>query len=484
MYKFDDSVAVSWAGNFSRIGLQSMKHLDVRHAVCTSGLALVLALGMGLRAAPGGARAAASARGVPGAVPAAAAVPGATLAAVPAAAASAAGPAVEHAVPFYADTFEKRPLPAAMTALGRALFGDPSLSASGRLACATCHDPARAYGPANDMAVQRGGGDRRQPGLRTVMSLMYTQNIPPFTEHYFDDEGDDSIDQGPAGGRTWDGRSASAHDQARTPLFSPFEMANADVAAVVDKVRRAPYAARFKDTFGEHVLDDDALAFKGVLMALETFQQDPAAFYPYSSKYDAYLRHQVALDAAEARGLAAFNDPSRGNCARCHPSAVREGAFPQFTDFGYAAVGVPRNPAIPANADPRYHDLGLCGPLREDLRDRDEYCGLFRTPSLRNAALRPVYFHNGVFRSLEDVVRFYAQRDTQPQNWYPRDAHGNSRKFDDVPERYRGNIDRQAPFDRQAGDPPSFSDDDVRDIVAFLNTLTDGYSAGAATAQR
>lgn len=189
-------------------------------------------------------------------------------------------------------------------------------------------------------------------------------------------------------------------------------------------------------------------------------------------------------DQLRHRGLAAFNDARRGNCARCHPGAVRDGAFPQFTDFGYAAVGAPRNLSIPANADPRYHDLGLCGPLREDLRGRDEYCGLFRTPSLRNVAARPVYFHNGVFRSLEDVLRFYAQRDTQPQKWYPHDVHGRLQKFDDLPERYQANIDRQPPFDRQPGDPPSFSDDDVRDIVAFLNAFTDGYTPGAATTQR
>ena len=92
--------------------------------------------------------------------------------------------------------------------------------------------------------------------------------------------------------------------------------------------------------------------------------------------------------------------------------------------------------------------------------------------------------HNGVFRSLEDVLRFYAQRDTQPQKWYPHDTHGRPQKFDDLPERYQANIDRQPPFDRQPGDPPSFSDDDVRDIVAFLNAFTDGYTPGAATTQR
>jgi cytochrome c peroxidase len=386
--------------------------------------------------------------------------------------------AAETSAPFYANSFEKTPSPAAMAQVGRLLFFDKSLSASGKLACASCHDAAQAFAPANDLAVQRGGGDGRRSGVRAVLSLMYSQNIPPFTEHYVEDEGDDSIDQGPAGGRTWDGRSQSAHDQARLPLFSPFEMANDGPATVVETVRRGPYADRFRDAFGERVFEDEAAAFKGVLMALETFQQTPEEFYPYSSKYDAWLRHQASLSAAETRGLAVFNDPTKGNCARCHPSAMRQGALPQFTDYGYAGVGVPRNSSIPANADAHYYDLGLCGPLRTDLRDRQEYCGLFRTPSLRNIARRRVYFHNGVVHRLEDAVRFYAQRDTQPQKWYPRAADGSTRKFDDLPQAYWGNLDRAPPFDRHLGDPPAFSERDVTDLVAFLNTLTDGYDPG------
>jgi cytochrome c peroxidase len=386
------------------------------------------------------------------------------------------GVASTDSTPFYANSFEKTPSAAAMAAVGRALFFDASLSGSGKMACATCHDPRHAFGPPNELPVQLGGKDGRQDGVRAVPSLMYTQNIPPFTEHYFDDEGDDSIDQGPAGGRTWDGRSQSAHDQARLPLFSPFEMANGSVEDVIAKVRRAGYAAQFRETFGEKVFDDKARAFKAVLMSLETFQQSPKEFYPYSSKYDAWLRRRTSLSEAELRGLAAFNDAARGNCARCHPSGMRQGAFPQFTDFGYIAVGGPRNTAIPANADNRYFDLGLCGPLRTDLADKKEYCGMFRTPSLRNVATRRVFFHNGVFHRLADVVRFYAERDTQPQKWYSRGADGAVVKFDDLPPQYRGNVDTEAPFDRRPGDPPALSEADIRDIVAFLNTLTDGFN--------
>jgi cytochrome c peroxidase len=377
--------------------------------------------------------------------------------------------------PFYANTFEKAPSAAAMTEIGRALFFDKSLSASGKMACASCHDPARAFGPPNGSPVQRGGSDGRRLGVRAVPSLMYAQNTPPFTEHYFDDEGDDGVDQGPAGGRTWDGRVQSAHDQARLPLFSPFEMANASADAVVARVQRARYAAQFRDTFGDNVFNDKALAFKAVLMALETYQQSPAEFYPYSSKYDAWLRHEASLSSEEMRGLAAFNDPAKGNCARCHPSATRNGAFPQFTDFGYAAIGAPRNLALPANSDGRYYDLGLCGPLRTDLAERREYCGLFRTPTLRNVATRRVFFHNGVFHRLEDVVRFYAERDTQPQKWYPRGTDGVTRKFDDLPIQFQGNVEPLAPLDRHIGDQPAMNEGDIDDIVVFLNTLTDGY---------
>jgi cytochrome c peroxidase len=394
--------------------------------------------------------------------------------AAPAAPAAPAAADERPPVPFYANHFDKLPSVTALAALGRALFFDPALSASGRTACATCHSPSHAFGPPNGRAVQRGGADGRRPGVRAVPSLRYLQSVPPFTEHAVDDEGNDGIDQGPAGGLTWDGRAQSAHDQARIPLLSPFEMANTDSGSVVKKLAHSPEAARFRDTFGDGVFEDQALAFQALLLALETYQQDAGEFYPYSSKYDAFLRQQAVLTPDEARGLEVFSDPAKGNCDRCHPSAMRHGAFPAFSDFGYAGLGAPRNPAIAANAG-RWFDLGLCGPLRTDLTDHPEYCGLFRTPTLRNVAMRRVFLHNGVFHRLRDVVRFYAERDSRPGSWYPRGSDGATRKFDDVPEAFRGNLDQSPPFGRRPGDPPALTDDDVEAIVAFLGTLTDGY---------
>lgn len=382
----------------------------------------------------------------------------------------AAGPAS-----FYGTQFERKPDAAALTVLGRALFFDRALSASGRMACATCHDPARAWGPPNALAVQLGGHDGRTPGLRAVPSLTYRHDTPPFTEHYQETDGNDAEDQGPAGGRGWDGRADSAHQQAALPLLSPFEMANADRAAAVARLRNSPTAPQFLSVFGPHTFDDEAKAWNGLLWALEVFQQSPADFYPYSSKYDAFLRGQASLSTAERRGLALFNDVKKGNCAACHPSAVRHGAFPRFTDDGLIALGVPRNKAIPANANPRWFDLGLCGPLRDDLAARTDLCGRFKTPPLRNVAVRQTFFHNGSFRSLEDAVRFYAQRDTRPERFYGRDTKGRPVPYDDLPAALRANVNQDPPFGRRTSEPSALTEAEIRDVVAFLRTLTDGY---------
>jgi cytochrome c peroxidase len=378
---------------------------------------------------------------------------------------------------FYGTPFEKQPDVATLTSLGRRLFFEHALSASGQLACATCHSPDHAFGPPNRLPVQFGGVDGRLPGLRAVPSLMYQQDAPPFSEHFNDTDGDDSVDQGPTGGRDWDGRASSAHEQASGPLLSPFEMANPDRESMIERLMHSPSAAAFRDAFGTHVFEDRGHAWNGVLLALEVFQQSPTDFYPYSSKYDAVLRGQARLTRGEAHGLALFNDANKANCLQCHPSAMKRGAFPQFTDRGFIAIGVPRNARIPANRDAHYHDLGLCGPLRDDLADHPEYCGLFKTPSLRNVATRSSFFHNGQMHSLEDVVRFYSERDVQPSRFYPKDKNGRVMKFDDLPEQYRKNLNGETPFDRTAGDKPVLTEAEIKDLVAFLKTLTDGYVA-------
>ncbi|WP_246675269.1 cytochrome c peroxidase [Mesorhizobium sp. B2-3-4] len=364
-----------------------------------------------------------------------------------------------------------------LTALGQKMFFDPALSASGKQACSSCHDPHHAFGPASASPVEMGGPDLDRPGVRAVPSLRYLQAAPAFTEHFYDseDEGDESVDNGPTGGLTWDGRADHGKDQAKIPLLSPFEMANKDAAAVAAGLRKAAYADDFKAAFGDDVFDrpDDALA--AAAEALGTFEQSPADFYPYSSRYDAFLAGKATLSAQELHGRELFEDETKGNCASCHLSEpANDGEPPQFTDFGLIAIAVPRNPAIPANADPAYADLGLCGPLRTDFKGRTEYCGLFKTPTLRNVALRRSFFHNGEFHTLRDAVAFYASRDTDPGRWYPRNADGTVQKYDDLPKAYWPNLNQDPPFDgRKPGDKPALDDAEIDDIVAFLQTLTD-----------
>lgn len=367
---------------------------------------------------------------------------------------------------------------AALSALGYVIFRDPSLSGSGKVACSSCHDPAHAFGPANALPVQMGGGDLRQPGLRAVPSLTYLQAAPSFTEHFFEseDDADESIDNGPTGGLTWDGRVDHGADQAMIPLFSAFEMGNKDEAEVIRRLQAASYAGELAALAGPAAQADPHLLLRTALKALEVYEQDYKTFYPYSSKYDAYLAGKAILTDQEAHGLQLFNDADKGNCASCHVSARgNDGTPPQFTDYGLIALGVPRNADIPANKDPAYRDLGLCGPLRADFRDRPDYCGLFRTPTLRNVALRKSFFHNGVFHSLRQAVEFYVGRETEPGKWYPRKPDGSIDKYDDLPQSARANLNMDPPFDRRAGDKPALSASEIDDIVAFLGTLTDGY---------
>jgi cytochrome c peroxidase len=158
------------------------------------------------------------------------------------------------------------------------------------------------------------------------------------------------------------------------------------------------------------------------------------------------------------------------------------GSIALFTDFTYSAIGVPRNPDIPANRRKSYHDMGICSREDHPLPGSAQYCGMFKTPTLRNVATRKVFFHNGRFKTLHDVIRFYNTRDTQPELWYPV-VHGVPRKFDDLPAAYQSNIDTQMPLDGRArGSTPPMTEQEMEDLEAFLGTLTDDYRPLTAAA--
>jgi cytochrome c peroxidase len=363
-------------------------------------------------------------------------------------------------------------------ALGEQIFGDKSLSASGQMSCATCHDPKANYGPPNNLAVQLGGPSLATPGFRAVPSLEYKERTPGYHQ-------DPDLDGGvPSGGFMWDGRVNTLQAQPALPLLSPFEMDNASAADVAAKVQNAAYATDFAKLFGAGIFSDPETALEKVGYALSAYiLEDSADFYPFNSKYDYYLAGKVSLSAQEMRGLADFENSAVG-CSGCHLDKIGAdglaGSSPVFTDYQFEAVGVPRNPNIPANSDPAYFDLGICGPLRTDQSLQAQYCGLFKTPTLRNVAKRPVFFHNGFFTSLSDALHFYVERDTNPALWYPSNPDGSVDKFNDLPPQYLGNVDViDPPFDRSLGQAPALADADIEDLIAFLQTLNDGYQLPA-----
>jgi cytochrome c peroxidase len=281
----------------------------------------------------------------------------------------------------------------------------------------------------------------------------------------------------PQGGLFWDGRVDTLQDQALYPLLDPREMDGASIERVADKLRHAPYADRFIGLFGVGVFGNLRLLIAEAMFAVGRYQIEDQSFHPYTSKYDYWLEGKARLTESELRGLQLFNDPDKANCDGCHLSSpTRDGLPPLFTDYQFEALGAPRNAALTDNSDPGYFDLGACGPKRTDIAEQTQYCGMFQTPSLRNTATRRVFFHNGVFTSLQQMMDFYNFRDTNPEKVYPRAADGTVQKYDDLPAKYHGNIDViDPPFDRHLGETPAMTAQDESDIIAFLKTLTDGY---------
>lgn len=402
----------------------------------------------------------------------------------------------------------------AAATLGQKIFADTALSASGQQSCASCHvasaafaEDASASGVDHGSPVALGGPGMDLTGFRNTPSLMYTSLTPAF---FFDSDG------GPNGGFFRDGRADTLADQATMPFTSSFEMANADAAEVVARLKTRPYFAEFVALYGDAVLSDPDTALARMGSALAAFESEAPSFNPFSSKFDAFRSGQAQLTAQELRGLGLFNNATKGNCSACHPSTSADGATPpMFTDFSYDNLGIPRNPLIPGNAASapsytpanstdgvqRYYDLGVCGPFREQTASLSASCGQFKVPTLRNIAVTAPYFHNGRFATLKDAIGFYVRRDTNPEEWYPTAADGSVTKFDDLPAAYggqfvvkagvvgsdagyAGNVNTaEIPYNRSIGDTPALSPDEIDDVITFLCALTDGYDPANPSAQ-
>jgi cytochrome c peroxidase len=348
--------------------------------------------------------------------------------------------------------------------LGRLLFFDASLSEPAGQSCASCHDPASAFIDPDTARPTSNGVHGDRFASRNTPSAMYMAFSPAF--HF------DKAEGHYVGGQFWDGRAATLEEQAKAPFLDPVEMANPDKRAVVGKVRRAAYAGQFDEIFGKGALGAVEPAFDRITAAIAAYERT-AEFQPFTTRHDAWLQGRAKLSPQELRGLALFNDEKKGNCASCHPSQRRaDGGLPLFTDFTYDNLGVPKNPDNPFYGQDRawnpqgakFVDRGLGGVVKKRSED-----GKFKVPTLRNIARTAPYMHNGYFRTLRGVVAFYNDRDLRPAcKGEATEAEAQKRACWPRAE-VRRNVNRN-----EMG-RLGLSEQEVDDIVAFLQTLSDGY---------
>jgi len=366
-----------------------------------------------------------------------------------------------------------------MEQLGKDLFFDANLSTPAGVACAACHAPNTAFvGPVSDLnahgAVYPGAVHTRF-GNRKPPSAAYASFSPDF--HY------DPVEETYVGGMFWDGRALNTVEQAKGPFLNPLEMNNPNMRSVILKVLRSSYADLFREVYGTWstagvVAPPDAVperpgvgsaafiadAYQFIAEAIAAYEASPEV-NRFSSKYDAYLAGNATLTAQELWGLQLYE--GKAGCDACHPSEPGpDNEPPLFTDFTYDNLGVPKNPENPFYSIPRgfnpagddWVDPGLGGFLG----DEDEL-GKMKVPTLRNVGMRPyngfvqAYSHNGYFKSLEEIVHFYNTRDVE--SWPAPEVAENV------------NHDELGDLGLSAAEEAA--------VVAFLNTLTDGWTNGA-----
>ncbi len=236
--------------------------------------------------------------------------------------------------------------------LGRRLFFDTTLSADGSLACADCHQPARAFTDGRRVAVGIGGrrGNRNTP---TIINRTYGRAF------------------------FWDGRIRSLEEQVLQPIQQPTEM-GADLRAVVERLRADPaYRRQFEETFGR---PPDA---RSLSQALATFVR---TLLSGDSRYDRYQAGDTAaLSALEQQGLRLFR--GRAGCANCHAGS-------NLTDEELHNTGV--------SWGSRPYDSG-----RASVTGAADDTGKFKTPTLRDVERTAPYMHDGSLAALADVIAFY-----------------------------------------------------------------------------
>ncbi len=290
----------------------------------------------------------------------------------------------------------------AIASFGQRLFLDTNLSRNRTQACATCHDPARAFtdGRAGPLAGAVSlGDDGKSFGDRNTPTISYAALTPVFQR---DASGQFS------GGFFVDGRASTLQRQVTGPLLDPVEMALPDKAAIVSRVAENPgHAASMKALFGEAVFTSTEHAIRAIVDAIAAFQRSEF-FAPFDSKYDRYLRGDYTMTTDEELGRALFFSDLT-NCAKCHLKHPHEVSDREtFTNYRYHNIGITINRAARKinGLGSAYRDRGLASnPAVVDM----SHNGKFKVPTLRNVAVTGPYMHNGIFKDLHTAVLYYGK---------------------------------------------------------------------------
>lgn len=287
--------------------------------------------------------------------------------------------------------------------LGRFLFFDPILGGEKDVSCGTCHHPDFAFADRRQFGAGVSGAGVGPDRILTDESFhLEPRNSQTILNVAFN--GERNADPSANGCQFWDCRVNSLEAQATKPVASRVEMRGdaypADVAldSVLDRLRGIPeYVQRFEQAYPD-VAAATPDSLRSTVIDTSTYARALAAYQrelvTRNAPYDRYVRgDDEALTSEEKKGLKLFFE--KANCSECHRGAM-------LSNFNFVVHGTPQEgvgkEVIEGDDTGREEATG-------DPEDRYE----FRVPTLRNVEITPPYMHDGVFRTLEEVVRFYNQ---------------------------------------------------------------------------
>jgi cytochrome c peroxidase len=288
-------------------------------------------------------------------------------------------------------------------ALGKKLFFDGRLSADGTVACATCHDPARAFTDGRPVSVGIDGraGQRNAP---TVLNALFNK------------------------AQFWDGRAKTLEDQAALPIVNPVEMGQPNLDAAVTALAKIDeYQRDFQQSFGRPLNGPD------LLRAIAAYERTLASF---DSPFDHFIAgDKNAIDVSAKRGWELFN--TRGRCNKCHALTDTKRDVTNFidNDFHNIGIGIIRHNVVAlakqaeklvnsgdaAAIDRAAIQTDMSALGRFLLTKKESDLASFKTPNLRNVLVTGPYFHDGSQETLWDVVDHYNKGDGLQNPWLDED---------------------------------------------------------------